>query len=104
MEQTSIIEKRHQENIERFDEMKHILADGQKNFDAHLLEDKAFQTEIRQQFDRMEPMIRAFENRRIVKMAFDTETSTLYIYAKRFVTIGGAVALLWAAIKYFLLK
>lgn len=70
----------------------------------HFKNDETFQFEIKKQFDRMEPMIQAFENRRIVKMAFDTETSTLYIYAKRFVTIGGAIILAWTTIKYFLLK
>lgn len=80
--------------------LEKIWQESQKHFQ----EDKDFQGLVLKQFERMEPMVKAFEDRKITKMVFDRETNTLYIYAKRIITIGGAIALIWGFIKYLLLK
>jgi len=98
------VDRKHQENLRNFKEIKDIFTDHEKK-------DMDFQLVVSKQFDRMEkwferaePMVKIFENKKVAKMVFDEETRTLTFYIKTLTTWGIFLAGIWTLIKYIFLK
>lgn len=98
------IDKRHKENLKNFREIKSI-------FNVHNVADRDYQKKsderlerVEKQFERMEPMIQAFENKKIVKMAFNTETKTLTFWVTTLTTWGVGLWAIVSAIRWLFIK
>jgi len=89
------IDRKHQENLINFEEIKEI-------FLIHEKKDTDFQIEIKKQFERMEPMVRAFENKRIVRMSLQEDTKTITFYVTSITSVGVFLLGIWSIIKYLL--
>lgn len=72
--------------------------------EGHFRDDLVFQKSMDERWARMEPMIAAFEEKKITSMVFDKKTKTLYLHSKEIVTIGGAVALIYSFLKIIVPK
>lgn len=75
-----------------------------EKLENHFKDDLAFQKSMDERWARMEPMIMAFEENKITKMVFDKKTNTLYLYSKKILTIGGAIALTYTFLKLLTTK
>lgn len=74
-----------------------LQALANKKFDEHAESDRLFQEE-------MLPVLNAFKNKKIVRMAIEEETKTWVFYVKSVTSFAVAMAGMWAILKYFLTK
>ncbi len=72
----------------------------EKKIDTHVEEDKNVYVEIREFHMRMEPVLKAFENKKIVRMAIENETKTWVFYVKSGSTLAIGAMALWAMIRF----
>lgn len=75
-----------------------MMIDSQKvsntKMESHYQSDADFQT-------RMEPVLRAFENKKVVSMVIEEETKTLVFYVKSVTSFAVFLASVWYIIKQF---
>ena len=64
------------------------------------LKEQTIKTETFQ--ERAEPMLQAFENKKIVRAVVEKETKTITFYATSALTIGALLTGIWALIKWTL--
>lgn len=84
-------------DAQTMDDVKHLLS-------GHFKEDTDFKVLMIAQFERMEPMVKAFENKKIVRMALNEETKTIVFWVKSVGSIALAITSLWAFIKYIVIR
>lgn len=91
------LDRKHKENLENFKEIRDI-------FDTHAKADEEFQKKMNTWFERTEPMVKAFENKRIEHMVYDKQRKTLYVYAKEVTVMGGALAAIYGFFKFISMR
>ena len=53
---------------------------------------------------RMEPVLKAFENKKIIRMAIEQETKTWVFYTTSVITFGAFLTGVWAIVKFIFIK
>lgn len=80
------------------------IKDNKKIADDHILEDKQVHNEIRDFHKRMEPVLIAFDNKRVVRMAIEEETKTWVFYVTSITKFGLFLTGAYAVVKFIFFR
>lgn len=76
------------------------VEDAEKKIEEHRKEDNETHAQVREQLRRLDPMIKLFEENKIVKARLSKDAKTIILYAGGLITLGGA----WYIVKALIIK